>query len=629
MKSQKTDKPTDWNNDFANSLTEIFFQLDQDFKLVFLNGAWGQTTGIAILSSLDQPLLNFIHPDDQTLFTTLIQQVQSASPVRARLRLAHLAERAFWLSMSLNQPLHHSPSNHEFVTGSMIDISELIKTEQNWNPNHERSLLLASATTDGFWDWNLKTDEVYFCPRWKSMIGYEDHELDNHFLTWHERVHPEDIETCMQAVTQCLEGKLNFYENIHRLRNKDNTWTWIFDRGTVLRDASGQSYRMIGTHSDITLLKKTERKLQERGAELEAIFNLSPDGMITINESGLVQSVNPAFIDMTGMKLKKLIGLSETDLNVYLDELCDTSSVYPSSHNDIPTNYIITKQNPPKKLSTLNNHSKINISPKNLIILSRTDRYLNDNKTLKLIYFRNVTIETELATIKNEFLASAAHELRSPITSVYGFAELLIAHDYDKETRQEILSMIYDQSATLVSMISQLLDLARIEAKTGLDLHFEKLPLQALVNQVIVGIKINYPNRQILLHKPKTELPVIVEAEKIKQALCNILNNALKYSTDTPVEIQLKRRKKSGATQVGISIQDYGIGMDKTEVNQVFKRFWRANKSGASGTGLGMSLVKEIMDLHQGEISIKSSSGQGSTVTLWLPQATDIDHQQD
>jgi PAS domain S-box-containing protein len=624
MNNQVSDSQMNWNNEFADNFGEIFLILDQDFRLVFLNSAWEQVTSTPISSSLGQPLQNFIHPEDQGLLTTLKAQLHSKSPIRAKLRLALSAERTFWLSMSLHKSLPNSPTHQEFMTGSLIDISELFKIDQNWNSNLERNSLLASATTDGFWDWNLKTDEVYFCPRWKWMIGYEDHELDNHFLTWYDRVHPDDIDTCMQTVKECLDGKLPFYENIHRLRNKNNTWTWIFDRGTVLRDASGQPYRMIGTHSDITLLKKTERTLQEREAELEAIFNLSPDGIITINESGFVQSVNPAFIDMTGIKLKKLIGLSETDLNTYLDKICDCTSG-PSednltSHPDIPKKYVINKKKPPKKLPTSNSHSKTIISPKNLIILSRTDRYLNDKKTLKLIYFRNVTIEAELATIKNEFLASAAHELRSPITSVYGFAELLLSHDYDKETRQEILTLIHDQSATLVSMISQLLDLARIEAKAGTDLHLEKLPLRALVNQIILGIRINYPDREIILHEPKTELSVFADEDKIKQAISNILINALKFSTNTPVDVQLKLRKKSGIAQIGISIQDYGIGMDSTEVNQVFKRFWRANKSTVTGTGLGMSLVKEIMDLHHGEISIKSSSGQGTTVTLWLLQ---------
>ena len=625
MKFQVPDSQMTSNVDLINHVAEIFLILDQDLQLLFLNDAWEKTTRTPIVSSLGQSLLNFIHPEDQGLLTTLKLQIHSISPIKTKLRLTNAADRTFWLSMSLHKPLPEASPHVEFITASLIDISEAFKEEPNWNSNQERNRLMASATTDGFWDWNLKTDEVYFCPRWKAMIGYEDHELDNHFLTWHDRVHPDDIDTCMQNVKECLDGKKVFYENIHRLRHKDNTWSWIFDRGTVLRDDSGQPYRMIGTHSDITLLKKTEKKLQEREAELEAIFNLSPDGIITVNDSGLVQSVNPAFIEMTGIKLNKLIGLSETDLNAYLDKVCASSSG-PSEdntighHDIIPRKYVFNKKKATKKHSASNHQPKPHHSTKNLIILSRTERFLNDKKTLKLLYFRNVTIEAELATIKNEFLASAAHELRSPITSVYGFAELLLSHDYDKETRQEILTLIHDQSATLVSMINQLLDLARIEAKAGTDLHLEKLSLPVLINQIILGIRINHPDREIVLHEPKTELSVFADQDKIKQAISNILINALKFSADTPVDVQFKLRKKSGIAQIGISIQDYGIGMDNTEVNQVFKRFWRAKKSNASGTGLGMSLVKEIMDLHRGEISIKSSAGQGTTVTLWLFQ---------
>jgi PAS domain S-box-containing protein len=128
----------------------------------------------------------------------------------------------------------------------------------------ERLEYAVNGTQDGLWDWDLKTNEVYFAPRWKEMLGYADDELPNTLDTWEKNVHPDDFEAAEAAVVFSQEKPGQFYENIHRVRHKNGSWIWILDRGQTIFDADGKPIRMVGFHTDITKQKELERAFLEQ-----------------------------------------------------------------------------------------------------------------------------------------------------------------------------------------------------------------------------------------------------------------------------------------------------------------------------------------------------------------------------
>jgi signal transduction histidine kinase len=210
------------------------------------------------------------------------------------------------------------------------------------------------------------------------------------------------------------------------------------------------------------------------------------------------------------------------------------------------------------------------------------------------------------------------------MASIYGFAEVLLTQELDPASSKEFLGIIFKQSEMMASILNELLDLARIEARRGTDFVFEITPVQALVEKVVREFKLPDGRAPPSLIAAAGHLSMRADPQKVQQAVLNVLSNAYKYSpAGGVVQIELldSPAHEGTAAQVGIRIADHGIGMTPEQQSHVFERFYRADTSGKIlGTGLGMSIVHEIVTLHRGRVELDSQFGVGTTVTLWWPE---------
>jgi signal transduction histidine kinase len=240
----------------------------------------------------------------------------------------------------------------------------------------------------------------------------------------------------------------------------------------------------------------------------------------------------------------------------------------------------------------------------------------------QVLYFRDVTHETEVDHMKSEFLSTAAHELRTPMASIMGFSEVLLHQELDSNDQREFLGIIYKQSTLMAKILDELLDLARIEARRGKDFRYSKVCLQDLAEELAKSFIPPEGRSPLELVLPDQRLEIIADSGKLRQALLNILSNAYKYSPEGgPVVLSVETQNHAGpAPRTWIHITDHGIGMTPEQLGRVCERFYRADTSGkTSGTGLGMSIVKEIIELHGGELAISSEVGFCTRVSLCLP----------
>jgi signal transduction histidine kinase len=379
--------------------------------------------------------------------------------------------------------------------------------------------------------------------------------------------------------------------------------------------------------------------IKDHSEQLGAIFDLSPDGFITFDAAHRIKYVSPAVGIMTGLKGDGMIGLDEASFSKDLANLCAPAARFPGVARLREQQYAVSAGIATVGPSTGRPSDTYGKRPsgadgrRQIIELTGCgNRVIEVNlrispaeSTSQILYFRDITYETEVGRMKSEFLSHAAHELRTPMASIFGFTELLIAQELEEAERREFLEIIFKQSELMISIINELLDLARIEARRGKDFIIERVEVGDLLHGIVAGFK--PPQGRLSPHEPLIEGPLCVSADrkKLTQAVSNVISNAYKYSVEnSTVDIELLMAPDDGDVQprIGIRITDHGIGMTPEQLAHVGERFYRADTSGKiPGTGLGMSIVKEIVELHGGRLELASKVGAGTTVTLWLPAA--------
>ncbi len=238
----------------------------------------------------------------------------------------------------------------------------------------------------------------------------------------------------------------------------------------------------------------------------------------------------------------------------------------------------------------------------------------------RVVFMQNITHLKELDRMKSEFVSTVSHDLRSPLTSIRGFVDLLVMAGALNEQQSEFVGKIRKGVADITALINDLLDIGRIEA--GVDLTMEVCQLGDVIREVTDNLQGEVETRDQRLHLdlPPDFPPVWGNRMRLSQVISNLVGNAIKY---TPAGGSITVKAMGEGDQVLVSVQDTGIGIPPADLPHVFDKFYRvqsAETENISGTGLGLSIVKSVIEKHNGRIWVDSRLREGSTFTFILPR---------
>lgn len=483
------------------------------------------------------------------------------------------------------------------------------RTQELQDANALLDRVLYSAQ-DAIWEYSVETGKLAFMSEGARQIaGVDPASLLER--PWYELVRREDRPGFMRTLDAMAKGQTQA-EIDCSITRPDGEVRILRHRMHARFGNDNHLSKIDGTSTDITEKLQRDAEFRQHAERLESIFSLSPDGYAIVDQGGRVTFANATFREIAELSPQDIGAITLDQLIRNLKERANLEEGFPEfGHADgHDTERNLADEHHP-------NEQLVHLKAPEKRVLQVAMRQGPTRNIAKVLYFRDITREAEVDRMKSEFLSTAAHELRTPMASVLGFSQLLLTRELEPEIRKEIYGTIYEQSTRLAGLLDELLDLARIEARAGKDFRLVPTLLKDVVEKTIAGILIAGDKRKVSVLPPRDWPVVNVDPDKFQQALTNVISNAYKYS---PAGGDIELRILHADAQVILEVEDHGIGMTPAQLRRAFERFYRADTTGnIPGTGLGLSLVKEIMELHGGSCRITSESGKGTVVALVLP----------
>ena len=347
-----------------------------------------------------------------------------------------------------------------------------------------------------------------------------------------------------------------------------------------------------------TELKQKLNEVNRQKRQIETILLHMTDGIIAFDMDGNIIHINPA--------ANQLLDITDNEDSF--------EKVFTKLKIDINMEKIIYLEN------WTSSEQRKNVGDKYVNILFAPFQDENDRPGGVIALIQDITEHVRLDNMRKEFVADVSHELKTPITSIMGYADTLLEGEYDKETQNKFLNVIATEARRMAQLVTDLLTLSRYDSKK-IKKEETEFDLGDLVKKCQEKLKFEIEKKKHHMECFVTASVPPVQADKygIERVVLNILSNAIKY---TPENGTIKVYVGFVYNDAYIKVIDNGIGIPQEDLGRIFERFYRVDKARTremGGTGLGLSIAKEILDQNKGSIDIKSEVGKGTEVVIRLP----------
>lgn len=347
-------------------------------------------------------------------------------------------------------------------------------------------------------------------------------------------------------------------------------------------------------------LEKTRQSVEDQRDQLNTIVENAASPLILIDDKKRIIHANTLF--------KKMFQLSDDELAY---QPYDALLPYPQLVDIIRATF--ANNQPLNKQEVL----AFSIERRHFDIHTAPIQLSSQPKKGVVVVLHDITELKKLEKMRQDFVANVSHELKTPVTSIKGFAETLLENDgQNPEVVRQFLQIIWKESERLQHLIKDLLELSKIEQES-FRLNWETVDLQDVLHDTLILLKDKAEKKQIAFTvRTEGDTRIAGDSERLKQMFMNVINNAIAYSPpESTVTVELKEK----GDVVDWVTADEGIGIEEEEIPRIFERFYRVDKArsrDSGGTGLGLAIVKHLAEAHRAKIAVKSQPGHGTTFTI-------------
>ena len=607
----------------ASNTTDYIIITDNKGLITWVNKAYENQTGYkrSEVKGLD-PAQLICGPDtDYATIGNIYEDCKAKKVVQAEILCYKKNGESYWVDLKITPVFDDKGKCTNFIAIER-DITLRKKSDDEMRRMNEMLEQTNSVARIGGWELHLKTGHLYW-----SSITRQIHEVDEDYVVDVEKAISFYKEGASRTIIRNVveEGLANgtSWDNELQLITAKGNAIWVRTIGKP-EMFQGECVRMYGAFQDITLRKQADEAILNSEAKFRSLYDSTSDAVVLFDRDGYLDC-NRAALKMFGLdSVDLLVAMTHSELALAtyasLEQIIDLAKenleiAYEKGSHSFEW---VFKRFDSDKSSFVAEVllNLINVNDAQIIQAVIRDITLRKEAEMELLAARE---QAEAASkLKSEFLANMSHEIRTPLNGVVGFADLLMRTNLDG-TQRQYMSMVFQSANSLLEIINDILDFSKIEAGK-LELRYEKTDLLGICGQVadMLTYQAQQKHLELLLNIP-ADIPHFVWADpvRLKQILANLLSNAVKFTLSGEIELKIEVLERNEEEMVlKFSVRDTGIGIEPQNQRKIFDAFSQEDSSTTKrfgGTGLGLTISNNLLELMDSKLQLESVTSAGST----------------
>lgn len=500
---------------------------------------------------------------------------------------------------------------------------DVVKTVAVSTDRHARAIIGSGL---GYWDYDIVSGEVYFSGHMMALLGFGEQERTDRIDFWYSLIHPDDVDGVRRTMSYHFDRRTPEYSIEYRIKRANGEFIWVMDKGKAEYSTEGKATKLSGVTQDMTNLKRVQEVLDARNHDLDIAqkriveetrnalkFKMATDGSVQAvaitNPDGKIIYVNQAWLSLNGYQEIEVIGQTHRML-----KSVDTNpDIFKKMYELIATGQAFKSED---IFNVRRDGSKYQAA---LTIVP-----IKEGKDI-LFYVglsEDITQRKEVDKAKTEFVSLASHQLRTPLSAIRWYSEMLLSKYVGElnEKQRSYVQEIYHGNIRMVDLVNALLNTSRIDLGT-FAVEPEPVNLVEIAESVLLELTPQITERKQEVERNFANAPKEYNADPklIRIVFQNLLSNSVKYTQiGGKIGVEISTR----GSDLYISIWDNGYGIPKHQQSQMFQKLFRADnvrQKDTEGTGLGMYIIKAIVESANGKIWFDSEEDKGTKFHVIMP----------